>query len=54
MLIPDGVYLTDTDLPYLKALSAPTSMELQTLVQRIGKRIGKRIGRHFGSSGLFD
>jgi hypothetical protein len=40
MLIPDGVYLTDTDPPYLKAVSAPTTIELQTLVQRIGERIG--------------
>jgi hypothetical protein len=33
MLIPDGVYLTDTDPPYLKAVCAPTRAELQALVQ---------------------
>jgi putative transposase len=43
ILIPDGVYLTDTGPPYLKALSAPTTMELQTLVQRISERIGRHL-----------
>jgi hypothetical protein len=45
MLIPDGVYLTDTGLPYLKALSAPTRAELQALVQRISERIGRHLER---------
>jgi ribosomal protein S27E len=45
MLIPDGVYLTDIDPPYFKALSVPTSTELQTLVQRISERIGRHLER---------
>jgi hypothetical protein len=45
MLIPDGVYLTYTDPPYLKAVSAPTRAELQALVQRISERIGRHLER---------
>jgi hypothetical protein len=45
MLIPDGVYLADTDPPYLRAVSAPTSAELQVLVQRISERIGRLLER---------
>jgi hypothetical protein len=45
MLIPDGVYLTDTDPPYLKAVSAPTRVELLALVQRINERIGRHLER---------
>jgi hypothetical protein len=45
MLIPDGVYLTDADPPYLKAVSAPTSAELQVLVRRISERIGRLLER---------
>jgi hypothetical protein len=45
MLVPDGVYLTDTDPPCLKALSSPTRAELQALVQRISERIGGHVGR---------
>jgi hypothetical protein len=45
MLIPDGVYLTDTDPPYLKAVCAPTRAELQALVQRISERIGRHLER---------
>jgi hypothetical protein len=42
MLVPDGVYLTETDPPYFRKVPAPTAAELQTLVQTIGERIGQR------------
>ncbi len=45
MLIPDGVYLTDIDPLYLKAVSAPTRAELQALVERISERIGRHLER---------
>lgn len=45
MLIPDGVHLTDTDPPYLKAVCAPTRAELQALAQRISERIGWHLER---------
>jgi hypothetical protein len=47
----DGVYLTDTDPPYLKAVSAPTRAELQALVQRISERIGRHLGAQRPDSG---
>jgi len=45
MLIPDGVYLTDIDPPYSRALPAPSVEELQALVQRIAERLGKHLER---------
>jgi len=45
MLVPDGVYLTRTDPPYFRKVSAPTAAELQTLVQTISERIGRRLER---------
>jgi ribosomal protein S27E len=45
MLIPDGVYLTETDPPYLRGVSAPTGEELQALAQRISERIGWHLER---------
>jgi len=45
MLIPDGVYLTDIDPPYFRALPAPSVEELQALVQRIAERLGKHLER---------
>jgi hypothetical protein len=43
MLVPDGVYLTETDPPYFRKVPAPTPAELQTLVQTISERIGRRL-----------
>jgi hypothetical protein len=37
MLIPDGVYLTNTEVSYFKRLSAPSREEIQALVQQIGE-----------------
>lgn len=34
MLIPDGVYLTDTEPVYFRRLSAPTRVEIQGLLAR--------------------
>jgi hypothetical protein len=45
MLIPDGVYPTDTDPPALRRVTAPRPEELQTLVQRISERIGRHLER---------
>jgi hypothetical protein len=45
MLIPDGVYLTETDPPYLRRVSPPTTAELQALAQRISERIGRHLER---------
>jgi len=45
MLIPDGVYLTDTDPPYFRPLPAPTGEELQELVERIAERMGRQLER---------
>jgi len=45
MLIPDGVYLTDTDPPYLRKLTPPTAAELLPLLQRISARIGRHLER---------
>jgi hypothetical protein len=45
MLVPDGVYLTETDPPYFRKAPTPTAAELQTLVQTIGERIGRRLER---------
>ena len=45
MLIPNGVYLTDIDPPYFRALPAPSVEELQALVQRIAERLGKHLER---------
>jgi hypothetical protein len=41
MLIPDGVYLTDTDPPALRRVTAPRPEELQARVQRISERVGR-------------
>jgi hypothetical protein len=43
MLVPDGVYLTHTDPPYLKRVPPPTQAELQTLVQTISERIARHL-----------
>jgi tRNA(Glu) U13 pseudouridine synthase TruD len=43
MLIPDGVYLTDTEPVYFRRLSAPTREEIQGLLERIGERIGRHL-----------
>jgi hypothetical protein len=45
MLVPDGVYLTHTDPPYLKRVRPPTQAELQTLVQTTSERIGRHLER---------
>jgi hypothetical protein len=45
MLIPDGVYLTDTYPPYFRRVRPPNREELQTLVSRIGERIGRHLER---------
>jgi hypothetical protein len=45
MLVPDGVYLTDIDPPYLRRVPAPTAAELQALLQTISERIGRRLER---------
>ena len=45
MLVPDGVYLTETDPPYFRKVSAPTAAELQTLIKTISERIGRRLER---------
>jgi Putative transposase len=45
MLIPDGVYLMETDPPYLRRVGAPTTVELQALAQRISERIGGHLER---------
>jgi hypothetical protein len=38
MLIPDGVYLTDTHAPYFSQVSPPNREELQAPVERIAER----------------
>jgi hypothetical protein len=43
MLVPDGVYLTDTEPPYFRRVSAPTRDEIQVLLEQIGKRIGQHL-----------
>jgi ribosomal protein S27E len=48
MLIPDGVYLSETEPPYFRGVSPPTTAELQGLV----RRISERIGRHLECKGL--
>jgi ribosomal protein S27E len=45
MIVPDGVYLTDIDPPYLRRVPAPTAAELQALLQTISERIGRRLER---------
>jgi hypothetical protein len=45
MIVPDGVYLTDIDPPYLRRVPAPMAAELQALVQTISERIGRRLER---------
>jgi ribosomal protein S27E len=45
MLIPDGVYLSNTEVPYFKRLSAPSREEIQALVEQIGERIGRHLER---------
>jgi Putative transposase len=45
MLIPDGVYLTDTHPPYFRRVSPPNREELQALVERIGERTGRHLER---------
>jgi len=45
MLIPDGVYLKNTDPPYLRKVPPPTGEELQPLLRRISARIGRHLER---------
>ncbi len=45
MLIPDGVYLTVTPPPCLRTVAAPTTAELQALVQRISERLSFHLER---------
>ncbi len=45
MLVPDGVYLTDTEPPYFRRLSAPTREEIQALAQRLSERLGRHLER---------
>jgi len=45
MLIPDGVYLTDSDPPAFRSVAAPRPEELQARVQRISERIGRHLER---------
>jgi hypothetical protein len=45
MLVPDGVYLTDTEPPYFRRSSAPTREEIQALVQRLSERLGRHLER---------
>jgi hypothetical protein len=45
MLIPDGVYLSETEPAYFRAVTGPTSAELQGLLQRISERIGRHLER---------
>src|SRR5262249_47328475 len=45
MLIPDGVYLTHSQPPYLQTLQPPTPEELLALLQQISQRIGRHLER---------
>jgi hypothetical protein len=45
MLVPDGVYLTETETPYFRRLGAPTREELQSLVELIAQRVGRQLER---------
>jgi len=44
MLVPDGLYLTETETPYFRRLSA-TRDELQSLVELIVRRVGRHLER---------
>lgn len=41
-LIPDELYLTDTDPPYFRPLAAPTIEALQPPVPQIAMRVGQQ------------
>ena len=39
------MYLTDTEPPYFRRLSAPTREEIQALVRRLSERLGRHLER---------
>jgi hypothetical protein len=45
MLVPDGLYLTETETPYFRRLSAPTREELQSVVELTAQRVGRHLER---------
>jgi hypothetical protein len=44
MIVPDGVYLTDIDPPYLRRVHAPTAAELQALPPALLQQKCYRLG----------